>query len=179
MRDANSRRLAADGAPVLEARGVSKRFGGVVALRNVDFSLAAGEIHALMGENGAGKSTLMKILSGVYTDFDGELALDGAPARFQSVSSSCASRLIRARIGSSATIVSPGSIAMRPRGRIWSGREDLVPRNLPHPRRFGCLLSDHECRRSTDVPGGIKGVEVVRDGGLERFDDLGCGHGWR
>src|SRR6476660_7517022 len=85
MRDANSRRLAADGAPVLEARGVSKRFGGVVALRNVDFSLAAGEIHALMGENGAGKSTLMKILSGVYTDFDGEAALDGAPARFQSV----------------------------------------------------------------------------------------------
>ncbi len=71
--------------PILEATAVSKRFGGVLALDAVDFELRPGEIHALMGENGAGKSTLMKILSGVYTDYDGELTIDGRPVRFASV----------------------------------------------------------------------------------------------
>ncbi|MET0596308.1 MAG: sugar ABC transporter ATP-binding protein [Mesorhizobium sp.] len=71
--------------PILKATAVSKRFGGVLALDAVDFELRPGEIHALMGENGAGKSTLMKILSGVYTDYDGELTIDGRPVRFASV----------------------------------------------------------------------------------------------
>ena len=53
-------------APVLQMRGVEKRFGGVRALKGVDFEISAGEVVALAGENGAGKSTLMKILGGVY-----------------------------------------------------------------------------------------------------------------
>ncbi len=72
-------------AELLCARGVSKRFAGVTALDGVDFDLRAGEVHALMGENGAGKSTLMKILSGVHTDYDGEIRIDGEPVRFASV----------------------------------------------------------------------------------------------
>lgn len=64
---------------MLEIRAVSKSFPGVQALRNVSFDVQTGEIHALVGENGAGKSTLMKILSGVYTDYTGEVVLDGAP----------------------------------------------------------------------------------------------------
>ena len=59
------------------ARAVTKRFAGVTALDGVDFDLRAGEVHALIGENGAGKSTLMKILSGVHTDYDGEIAIAG------------------------------------------------------------------------------------------------------
>ena len=51
---------------MLEMRGVSKSFAGVQALRDVNFTVEAGQIHALVGENGAGKSTLMKVLSGVY-----------------------------------------------------------------------------------------------------------------
>ncbi len=68
--------------PVLEARGVTKRFAGVTALNSVDFAVAAGESLALMGENGAGKSTLIKVLTGVYQPDDGELLLGGSLARF-------------------------------------------------------------------------------------------------
>ncbi|WP_328908503.1 sugar ABC transporter ATP-binding protein [Streptomyces sp. NBC_00234] len=67
---------------VLEARSVSKRFPGVVALDQVSFSLRAGETHALVGENGAGKSTLIKVLTGVYRPDEGELRLAGDPVRF-------------------------------------------------------------------------------------------------
>ncbi len=69
---------------VLSAKGVVKRFGGVQALRGVDFELKVGEIHALLGENGAGKSTLMNLLSGVNTPDEGEIFIDGKPARFHS-----------------------------------------------------------------------------------------------
>ncbi|CAN5868299.1 sugar ABC transporter ATP-binding protein [soil metagenome] len=62
---------------VLQARGLTRSFTGVVALGNVDFSLRAGEIHALMGQNGAGKSTLIKVLTGVYPADHGELRLGG------------------------------------------------------------------------------------------------------
>jgi len=64
---------------MLKIESVSKRFPGVRALHNVSFEVVPGEVHALIGENGAGKSTLMKILSGVYTDYEGEVLLDGQP----------------------------------------------------------------------------------------------------
>ena len=69
-------------AALLVMRGVTKHFGGVQALRGVDFDLKRGEIHALLGENGAGKSTLMNILSGVFAPDAGEMLLEGQPVRF-------------------------------------------------------------------------------------------------
>src|SRR3712207_1729098 len=71
-------------AYLLELVGISKSFGGVHALRDVDFTLRAGEIHGLVGENGAGKSTLMKIIAGVHTDYDGRLSIEGREMRFRS-----------------------------------------------------------------------------------------------
>jgi ribose transport system ATP-binding protein len=63
--------------PALELRGIDKRFPGVVALDNVDFTLEPGKIHALMGENGAGKSTLIKIMAGVYGKDAGTIRMRG------------------------------------------------------------------------------------------------------
>jgi ribose transport system ATP-binding protein len=71
-------------SPVLELRRITKAFGGVEALRGVDFTLSSGAIHGLVGENGAGKSTLMKIIAGVHADFSGSFVLDGRETRFRS-----------------------------------------------------------------------------------------------
>ncbi|MGB7757643.1 MAG: sugar ABC transporter ATP-binding protein [Salinisphaera sp.] len=71
-------------APVLSARNVVKHYGGVQALKGVDFDIYPGTVTTLFGENGAGKSTLMKILSGVEQPTDGQLILDGEPVRFAS-----------------------------------------------------------------------------------------------
>jgi ribose transport system ATP-binding protein len=71
-------------SPILELRNVSKRYGGAVALAEVDFELRAGEVHGLVGENGAGKSTMMKLLAGVYHDYTGEMWLHQELVRFSS-----------------------------------------------------------------------------------------------
>lgn len=65
--------------PIIAMRGIVKRFGGVVALNNVDLEAYAGEVLAIVGDNGAGKSTLIKILTGVYQPTEGKIELDGKP----------------------------------------------------------------------------------------------------
>ena len=72
--------------PILTMEGVSKRYGGVRALENASLAIAAGRIHAILGENGAGKSTLIKILSGVVKPDAGRITLDGAEVAFDSPS---------------------------------------------------------------------------------------------
>jgi len=69
---------------MLQFQSVSKRFPGTQALTDISFDVERGEIHALVGENGAGKSTLMKILSGVHTEYEGNLVLDGQKLAFPS-----------------------------------------------------------------------------------------------
>ena len=58
---------------ILEVRGISKRFGGIEALKDISFSVRRGEVHALVGENGAGKTTLMKVLYGMTVPDEGEI----------------------------------------------------------------------------------------------------------
>jgi ribose transport system ATP-binding protein len=75
---------ASDRAPALEMRGIRKIFPGVLALDAVNLTVAAGDVHMLLGENGAGKSTLMKILSGAYRKDAGEIRLNGLPVEIAS-----------------------------------------------------------------------------------------------
>lgn len=72
------------GSPFLQMTGISKRFHGVQALQQVDFTAELGQVTALVGENGAGKSTLMKILAGIHKRDEGEILLDGQPAKLDS-----------------------------------------------------------------------------------------------
>jgi ABC-type sugar transport system ATPase subunit len=68
-------------APLVRLTGITKRFGPVTVLRDVQFEGRAGEVHVLAGENGAGKSTLIKILAGIHTDFDGRIEIEGREVR--------------------------------------------------------------------------------------------------
>ena len=80
--------------PIIELRGITKRFPGIVANDHIDFDLRRGEVHALLGENGAGKSTLMNVVYGLYRSDEGEIVVDGKPVVFHSPNDA-----IRAGIG--------------------------------------------------------------------------------
>jgi ribose transport system ATP-binding protein len=67
---------------VLQAKSISKTFGGIKALDSVNLEIYKGQVNAIVGENGAGKSTLMKVLTGIYQDYDGQIILDGNEVTF-------------------------------------------------------------------------------------------------
>ena len=122
-------------AAMLEMRGVSKSFAGVQALRDVSFTVEAGEIHALVGENGAGKSTLMKVLSGVYPrgSYEGTIVFDGEARSFRDINDSEALGII----------IIHQELALIP---LMSIAENIFLSHLP--KRFGVIDRDEVYRRT-------------------------------
>src|SRR2546425_8357155 len=124
--------------PLLEMRGISKRFPGVLALDRVSIDLHSGEIHALVGENGAGKSTLMNVLGGVYPrgTYDGEIRMNGEVRQFDGVHAAEDAGI--AVVHQELSLIPEFSIAEN----IFLGRE---------PRRFGLIRTEELYSRAQRV----------------------------
>ena len=145
-------------AAMLEMRGVSKSFAGVQALRDVNFAVEAGQIHALVGENGAGKSTLMRVLSGVYPfgSYEGTILFEGEERRFRDINDSEALGII----------IIHQELALIP---LMSIAENIF---LSHPpARFGVIDRDTVYRRTRELLAQV-GLREAPD---TLITDLGVG----
>jgi galactofuranose transport system ATP-binding protein len=118
------------GTPVLEARAVTKRFPGVVALDGVSFQLLPGEVHALVGENGAGKSTLIKAITGVYRPEEGSILFRGEEVSFASPRESQAAGI--STIYQEINLIPMRSVAQN----VFLGREPRTRFGLTDTRRM-------------------------------------------
>ena len=119
---------------IYSAKGISKRFGALYALDDVDFDVVQGKVNGLVGANGAGKSTLLKILAGASPPDSGELSLDGAPLAMTSITHAAQAgiaivsqelSLFPALSVEENLVLAPGGLPGRPVGRSLAGREKL------------------------------------------------------
>jgi simple sugar transport system ATP-binding protein len=139
--------------PLLEARGVGKHFGRVVALREGNLALRPHEVHAIVGDNGAGKSTLIKIISGVHAADAGELLIDGRPVTIGNPG--------EARALGIETVYQDLALAdhLDASGNLFLGREELLP---PPLAWFGFLDRKSMRRRAEDELRRLKiGIQSV------------------
>jgi len=131
--------------PLLEMRGISKRFPGVIALDNVSLTVRPGEVVALCGENGAGKSTLMKILGGVHQPDAGEILLDGSPVRIHNVND--AIRLGIAFIHQELNVLGNLDVA----ANVFLGREPRNALGLINSKKIHADTEPFVCRLGLDI----------------------------
>lgn len=145
-------------SPILEMRGISKSFGPVKALTDVNFTVEPGEIHALVGENGAGKSTLMKVLSGVYPhgSYEGQIIYEGAEQQFRDITDSEALGII----------IIHQELALIP---LLSIAENIFIANPPS--RFGVIDRSAVHRRTLELLAKVG----LREDPDTRVTDLGVG----
>lgn len=147
--------------PILEARNLVKRFGDVMALKGVTFSLHGGEVHAICGENGAGKSTLIKLLSGIHPagTYDGDILVDGNITQLAGTRDATAAGI--AVIYQELALVPEMTVAEN----IFLGTE---------PRKFGGIIIDHaKMQRDAQVLLDQFGLGIQA---TSRILDLGIGH---
>ncbi|MGI4789352.1 MAG: sugar ABC transporter ATP-binding protein [Janthinobacterium lividum] len=131
---------------MLEIQNISKSFSSTRVLKDVSFTVSQGEIHAVMGENGAGKSTLMKILCGVYPDYEGALLLDGMPLKMHSPMDAQWQGI--AIIHQELSLIPELSIAEN----VFLGHEPKTPLGLLDQRRMAAETKAVLLRLQVDLP---------------------------
>ncbi|MCB2009743.1 MAG: sugar ABC transporter ATP-binding protein [Geminicoccaceae bacterium] len=151
--------------PVLELGGVTKRFGGVTALTDVDFALARGEVHGLVGENGAGKSTAMKIIAGVHTEFEGEYRIDGRPVRLRSTADALAHGI--GMVHQELSIVPALSVAEN----VFLGSQPVNRFGLLRWRHMASQAREHLAALGIDVDPAMRAGDLSI--GLQQLVELG------
>ena len=128
----------------LELRGITKRFGALVANDAIDLTVEPGEIHALLGENGAGKSTLMNVLYGLYQPDGGQILVDGKPVTFKGPGDAIAAGI--GMVHQHFMLIPVFTVAEN----VVLGHEDTGVRRLPGP--------------AADPPRGGRGLPALRPG---------------
>jgi ribose transport system ATP-binding protein len=131
-------------SPILQLKGICKRFPGVVALSDVSLEVSRGEVVALIGENGAGKSTLMKILGGIHQPDEGRILIDGQPVSIRTVSDAVAMGIgfVHQELNNLENLEVAANIYLG-REPLWCGplklidRKAIVEGSWPHLRRLG------------------------------------------
>src|SRR6201982_1141645 len=159
--------MAEGSSPLLELQGIGKTFGGVEALRGVDFALLPGEIHGLVGENGAGKSTLMKIIAGVHPEFSGRFMLDGKETRFRSVRDARAAGIAMVHqelsVAPDLSVAENVFLGAQPTNRFGLVQWRRMARDAGEQlRRFG--IDVDPLARLGDLPIGLRQVREVTRG---------------
>jgi len=150
----------------MEARGICRRFAGVVALDSVDLAVPAGQVTAVVGENGAGKSTLMRILAGVDRPDTGELFVDGAAVRLRSVrdGEALGIALIHQELNLCDNLSAGANVLLgrEPRGRLgWMSPRAIDARAQPFLRRVGFELPPRTPLRQLSI-GQRQLVEIAK-----------------
>ena len=147
-------------------RNITKRFGKVTALSNVNLKVARGEVHALVGENGAGKSTLMNVLSGIYPygSYEGDIVFDGQTCQFNTIKDSEANGIVI--IHQELALVPFLSIAENmflgnERTAAFSGKVMDWPRTFQRARELLDLVGLHEDPRTLIKDIGVGKQQLV------------------
>jgi general nucleoside transport system ATP-binding protein len=151
--------------PVIEMRGMTKRFPGVVANDHVDFTLAAGEVHALLGENGAGKTTLMNMLYGLYSADEGEIRVDGRLAKISSPKDSIALGISMVHqqfeLVETLTVAENVTLGLRARREPILDLKGTSKEVLELSTRYGLVVEPGELIRQLSV-GERQRVEIIK-----------------
>lgn len=150
--------------PRLSLRGIEKRYPGVRALGGVDLDVAAGSVHAVLGENGAGKSTLMHVVYGLVTPDAGEMAWEGRPVRLRSPREAIALGI--GLVAQHFHLVERHSVVENlalgfPGVRAWRPTRALIPQLRAAADRYGLSLDPHAIVRDLS-PGERQRVEIVK-----------------